>query len=169
MRPIQTILHPTDFAEHSRYALDLACALARDQGARLIVLHIVPSPMSVRGSGSLMAVRQSECSPRDLLGYLEDRKEMLERLALPGLAHPAARLLKEGDIPSVILQAARDTSCDLIVMGTHHWTGEFRRLLGSVAEQVAGKAPCPVIYVQVPRMERVAAEQPMPEEADVIL
>ncbi len=39
MSPIQTILHPTDFSERSGHAFQLACSLARDQGARLIVLQ----------------------------------------------------------------------------------------------------------------------------------
>src|SRR5437870_5129039 len=40
MIPIHTILHPTDFSEQSGYALQLACALARDHGAHLVVLHV---------------------------------------------------------------------------------------------------------------------------------
>ena len=35
MLPIKTILHPTDFSKHSANAFEVACALARDYGARL--------------------------------------------------------------------------------------------------------------------------------------
>ena len=38
MLALQTILHPTDFSEHSNNAFHLACALARDYNARLVVL-----------------------------------------------------------------------------------------------------------------------------------
>jgi len=41
MLSIQTILHPTDLSPRSEYALQLACSLARDHGARLIVLHVM--------------------------------------------------------------------------------------------------------------------------------
>jgi hypothetical protein len=44
MLGIRTILHPTDFSEYSNYAFRLACSLARDSGARLIVLHRADSP-----------------------------------------------------------------------------------------------------------------------------
>jgi nucleotide-binding universal stress UspA family protein len=169
MKPIQTILHPTDFTEHSHYALELACALARDQGARLIVLHIVPSPAPSGESGKRLAVRQAECCARDLTLYRDVRREQLDRLPLPGLDLPPMRLLKEGDIPSVILKAAAETACDLIVMGTHGWTGEVRRILGSVAEEVAAKASCPVVSVKVPVLEAAAVGAPVPEVADVIL
>src|SRR5262249_53634364 len=40
MLPINTILHPTDFSERSGYAFHAACALARDYGAKLLVLHV---------------------------------------------------------------------------------------------------------------------------------
>ena len=44
MLTVQTILHPTDFSERSQYALWLACALAQDYSARLIVLHVTEVP-----------------------------------------------------------------------------------------------------------------------------
>ena len=43
MLAVNTILHPTDFSERSQYAFWLACPLARDYGARLIVVHVVAS------------------------------------------------------------------------------------------------------------------------------
>ena len=42
MLPIRTILHPTDFSERSNDAYRLACALARDYNARLLIVHVVP-------------------------------------------------------------------------------------------------------------------------------
>jgi hypothetical protein len=51
----------------------------------------------------------------------------------------------EGDPVDVILRAAEETYSDVIVMGTHGRTGLGRLLLGSVAESVIRKAPCPVL------------------------
>ena len=46
MMPIHTILFPTDFSAPAEMAFRMACALARDYGARLIVLHVwVPPPV----------------------------------------------------------------------------------------------------------------------------
>jgi hypothetical protein len=39
MKAIRTILHPTDFSTSSQYALEMACMLAREQKARLVLLH----------------------------------------------------------------------------------------------------------------------------------
>ena len=49
MLPIRTILHPTDFSAHSEYAFRLASSLARDYGARLIVLHVFERPLFIHG------------------------------------------------------------------------------------------------------------------------
>src|SRR5262249_44246529 len=45
---------------------------------------------------------------------------------------------------------AEEIRADLIVMGTHGRTGLSRLLMGSVAEQVVRKAPCPVLTVRPP-------------------
>jgi Universal stress protein family len=49
-----------------------------------------------------------------------------------------------------IIQAAREESADLIVMGTHGRTGFDHLLLGSTAENVGRKSPCPVLTVRSP-------------------
>jgi len=48
MTPIKTILCPTDFSAPSERALQLACSLARDHGARLIILHVLGRPVIIR-------------------------------------------------------------------------------------------------------------------------
>ena len=58
MPAIKTILHPTDFSEYnSQYAFRMACSLAKDYQARLILLHVVyPAPMSEWRAESLDAM-----------------------------------------------------------------------------------------------------------------
>jgi nucleotide-binding universal stress UspA family protein len=48
------------------------------------------------------------------------------------------------------LQIAKESGCDLIVMGTHGRTGVGRLLMGSVAEKVLRGATCPVLTVKTP-------------------
>jgi nucleotide-binding universal stress UspA family protein len=54
----------------------------------------------------------------------------------------------EGDPATEILKAAATTNTDVIVLGTHGHTGLTRLLVGSVAENVMRKAPCPVLTVR---------------------
>jgi nucleotide-binding universal stress UspA family protein len=58
--------------------------------------------------------------------------------------------LEEGDPASEILDVAADTDADLIVMGTHGQTGLRHLLMGSVADQVVRKAPCPMLTLKTP-------------------
>lgn len=140
MLPIRKILVPTDFSEHSRAAFDLACALARDYAAELLVLHVYRPPQVYAPDGIAVIVPEQ---PLDLQA----------QLALVRPADPQVKvdhLLVEGDPVEEILRVAGDRGCDLIVMGTHGTTGLARLLMGSVAESVVRRAPCPVLTVRNP-------------------
>jgi nucleotide-binding universal stress UspA family protein len=150
MAPIHTILHPTDFSEHSAYALEMACALARDYGARIIVLHVEPLPVLAFGEGVI---------PPDPENIREAAREQLDRLVLGPMIHAENRF-EDGDPATVIVEVAHEVNADLIVMGTHGRRGLARLLLSSVAEQVGRQAPCPVLTVRTPfaKTVPVAAE-----------
>jgi nucleotide-binding universal stress UspA family protein len=141
MLGVHTILHPTDFSEHSQSAFGLACALARDYGARLLVLHVAAVPTVVYGEGVLPP------NPEEIRAAAQ---EQLDRLTVPDANLRAERLLREGDAAAEILRSAVEANADLIVMGTHGRTGLERLLLGSVAEHVLRKAPCPLLIVKAP-------------------
>jgi nucleotide-binding universal stress UspA family protein len=141
MLAIQTILHPTDFSERSDQAFRLACSLARDHGARVIVLHVAPPPVA----GYVGGVMTPEPGRHD-----EEWWDQLRRRQPDDPRVPVERVLGEGRPAEAILRAARERQCDLIVMGTHGRTGLGRALMGSVAEEVVRKAPCPVLTIKVP-------------------
>ena len=61
-----------------------------------------------------------------------------------------ARGADEGRVFYEIIQVAREESADLIVMGTHGRTGFDHLILGSTAENVVRKSPCPVLTVRLP-------------------
>jgi nucleotide-binding universal stress UspA family protein len=52
-----------------------------------------------------------------------------------------------------IINSAKDLPADLVVMGTHGRTGLKHMLIGSVAEKVVRKSPCPVLTVKHPHHE----------------
>ena len=141
MLPIHTILHPTDFSERSAHALNLACALARDYGAHLIVLHVAMPPTVVYGEGII---------PSEPDAVFHEERQHLERLLIPDAGLRIERRFEEGDPAGGILRVAREVVADLIVMGTHGRTGLGRLLMGSVAEQVVRRASCPVLTVRMP-------------------
>ncbi|OAI45017.1 hypothetical protein AYO44_13215, partial [Planctomycetaceae bacterium SCGC AG-212-F19] len=125
----------------SDYAFHLACDLARDHGADLIVMHVMPEPVFVLGNGLVTA---------DPPEYRTQLEKKLRQIEPPDLHTPVQRVLVEGEPIREILRVARDRRADLIVMGTHGWTGLTRLLMGSVAENVVRMAPCAVLTVKMP-------------------
>jgi nucleotide-binding universal stress UspA family protein len=139
MLQIRTILHPTDFSEPSQAAWELACALARDYNARLLIVHVYSPAPVYAPDGIAIPFPQEE--PAALQARLAAIRPSDERIAYEH------RLL-EGEPAEKILELAQKEPVDLIVMGTHGTTGLARLLVGSVAESVLRKAPCPVLTVR---------------------
>lgn len=139
MLTIRTILYPTDFSERSSHAFELAFALARDYGARLVILHVAPPAEKVFGPAPT-EVQEAE--------YEESLRAKLRWLKVPGSEVPVESVLEMGDPVAVILDRAAEA--DLIVLGTHGRTGYDRLLMGSVAEEVLRQAPCPVLTIKAP-------------------
>jgi universal stress protein A len=69
-------------------------------------------------------------------------------LPVPGIE--IERRLEEGDPALQIVRVGAETKADLVVVGTHGQTGLSHLLLGSVAEQVVRKSPCPVLTLRTP-------------------
>jgi len=136
MLPIKTILAATDFSPMSEHAFRFAGALARDYGARLIAVHVARPPGAVYADSAVFLEEPDHTAASEALHALE----------VPGV--DVEYRLMEGEPGSALVQAARDTNCDLIVMGTHGRGGILRVLLGSVAEDVLRNAPCPVMTVK---------------------
>jgi nucleotide-binding universal stress UspA family protein len=129
-------LHPTDFSEHSESVFRLACALAWDYKARLVLLHVLPTPIVIYAGG---------LAPADMWRDTDEAKGRLKRMEVEAHYVRVESLVKEGDPVEMILRAAEETHSDVILMGTHGRTALTRLVLGSVAEAVLRKAPCPVL------------------------
>ena len=141
MLPINNILHPTDFSRNSENAWHLACALARDHGATLTLLHVNLIPT--------MAYGEFGAVPPET--YDKQKMEtLLEQIQPTDPSLSIQRIVIDGDAAEEIVRHAKETMCDLIVMGTHGRTGLGRLLMGSVAEKVMRGAPCPVLTVKDP-------------------
>jgi len=139
MSTFTTILHPTDFSEAAGPALRMAYQLARDYSARLVLLNVVEPPVyfGELGVGFNAPEEHRSLAEERIASLLEpDPKVAIEPRVVEGMA--AAEIVRE----------ARERQCDLIVICSHGRTGIGRVLMGSVAEEVARKASCPVLIVR---------------------
>jgi len=156
-KAISNILVPTDFSDPSDAALNYGRELARTFGAALHVLHVLDEA-EMRGVVGAGYIGPSPTLPgrehfvehgvRDRLDHLfeEPDRRQLD-------AHVRA---VTGEPVSEILRYAQEQKIDLVVMGTHGRTGIAHMILGSVAEHVVRKSPCPVLTVHGPRHELAA-------------
>lgn len=144
---ITNILVPVDFSPHAQRAFGYATALARRLGARLTLVHVVEDPFTTGAWGAEV--------------YIPDVGELLQNLTaaaerqLTSLKDGAATqgvtvktTVITGRPAQSIIEHAASEGCDLIVMGTHGRTGLSHVVMGSVAERVLRRAPCPVLTVR---------------------
>jgi nucleotide-binding universal stress UspA family protein len=155
MLPVKTILHATDFSQNSAFAFRLACALARDYGARLVILHAAEPSLGLYSQGVYLPAPE---------GSLEALHDQLLQLQPHDSGIVTEHRLEEGEPVPMILMVAKEIGADVIVLGTHGRTGLGRFLMGSVAEQVVRKAPCPVLTVKHP----LPVEKAVPEVAELV-
>ena len=145
MVEIRRILCPTDFSNASKHALDHAAALARWYECQVTVLY-VHSPIVMSTLGPDIPLLQSAVlTPEDrqaLLRSLQDfvRTEIGEHIDVDVM-------VGEGEAAAEIVQAAEESHCDLIVLGTHGRSGLEHLTMGSVTEKVLRKSRRPVMTV----------------------
>ncbi|MBX3436271.1 MAG: universal stress protein [Planctomycetaceae bacterium] len=146
MIKLQKILTPTDFSEFSKPALEYACEFASRFGAELHILHVIDASLAM--PDPLMGAPVSDSEIRDLESAAGSALQALPGEAATAGVNVAARKLCMGTPFVEIIRYARQNDIDLIVMGTHGHTGLAHVMLGSSAERVVRKAPCPVLTVR---------------------
>ena len=132
----KTILFPTDFSTASDAALAHAETLAKQAGAKLLIVHIEEPPLAY-GGGELYYGLPEPNSARI--------RNMLEDVKPTDPAVPFEHRLTMGDPAAEVVRIAAEDKVEMIVMGTHGRTGLTRMLMGSVAEAIVRRSPCPVL------------------------
>ena len=146
---LQDICVAVDFSDTSAAALTYAKALADAFGAKLHLLHVlvnwVPDGDFPVSPQFYVGLEESARKQLDLLLTAEERTKYQAKLSLiSGLSEFVE-----------IVRYARDNKIDLLVLGTHGRGAIAHMLMGSVAEKVVRKAPCPVLTVRHPEHEFV--------------
>jgi universal stress protein A len=143
---LKKILVPVDFSDCSKKALMYAVALARQFGAEITLLHVIPAAPPVPEFGSV-----------DLVSADEAQTELKKTQALIADAVPSRILVKAGEPCTQIVAMAGITGSDLIIISTRGRTGLARVFAGSTAEKVVRHAGCPVLVVRPCEHEFVSA------------
>jgi nucleotide-binding universal stress UspA family protein len=144
--PYTAVVVGTDGSETAQKAVQHAGELAKEHGARLVVVTAYEPQDDA-------LVRQSEGVPEDIRWALTDRvqaeekamqgREIARGVGLEGIVAQAI----PGSPADVLLEAAHDFNADVIVVGSKGLSGLPIARLGSVASLVSHHAPCDVFIV----------------------
>ncbi len=163
MIKIKKILVPTDLREQSLAGIKYAISLAREHGAEVLVLHVVDEAATTKAG--MVPPEEEMLFPREWAPIGEVSRRFIDielkerRLDLYGLIYghfeaqeirsvKVTLLVELGDVAEEIVSAATEQRCDLIVMASRGKGWLARMISGSMSEEVARKAPCPVLTIQ---------------------
>ncbi|HEY4481837.1 MAG TPA: universal stress protein [Candidatus Brocadiaceae bacterium] len=151
MISIKNILCPIDYSVYSEKAIKYAIEFAEKYNAKLYLMHVLdiriyditdPELYNVnvidKETINKLRERLHKCISEDTRKNIE-----VETIVIEGV--PFAEIIKK----------AREYKVDLIVLGTHGRTGLSHAIMGSVAEKVVRKAPCPVLTIRHPEHDFV--------------
>ena len=150
---IASVLVPVDFSDCAKKALQYAIPFARQFGATIHLVHVVPMNYFV---GSEFGAIDFPLMEADLKKSAE--KQLGEFAAREiGPEVPAETEVRAGQPVQELVAAARQHETDLIIISTHGRTGLRHVFMGSVAENVVRYAPCPVLIVREQEHEFIRA------------
>lgn len=161
MDNVHVILFPTDFSAASESALKVASSLAAESDALLVIAHVADdSTAALAGYAGFAFVPE-------LPDEIATAAESLLRSVKPTdtKVRHRHRLLHGPPVES-LLELANSEKADLIVLGSHGRTGLARLLMGSVAEGIVRRAPCPVLTVRSHADEDAGPSKEQPDASE---
>jgi nucleotide-binding universal stress UspA family protein len=148
MTEMKKMAFSTDFSENADQAFDLAFDLAKKYGARLFLVHVVP-PL-VFPSPTMEEFISEQANYQFIEQVIQRSVEQLESryVRRMGEYRNAEVRVLSGHPASELLNFIDQEQLDLLVMGTHGFTGLAHFFLGSTAEKVVRRANCSVLTVR---------------------
>jgi universal stress protein A len=141
---IRCIMVPLDFSEHAAAVLDWAAHLAEQHGSRIVLFHAYHLPVEFQ------QLEGAYLPPDFWANVKAEAEQSLDRYAedLRQRGIEVEAVVAEGYAATAVVDEVERQSADLVVIGTHGLSGLKHMLLGSIAERVVQKAPCPVLTVK---------------------
>ena len=145
MIKLRKILVGVDFSDHSRVAVAYAAEFAKMFNADVILCHVAQRPDLI----SQLPPGGEGYFPPNIAQLEQDTARTECTKLLAEFAISRGSIATPIGTPFVeLVRMAKDEQADLLVIGTHGRGAVAHMLLGSVAEKVVRKAPCPVLTVR---------------------
>ena len=140
MMSIREILVPIDFSATSLKSLQYAVPFAKQFDAKLTLVHVVEMPVYPESPYSV------PLGPEELEAIKKELAQICAAKIPPEI--PVEIAVRQNSVFEGILEVARENSTDLIITTTHGRTGLKHLVMGSTAEDIVRRAPCPVLVVR---------------------
>jgi nucleotide-binding universal stress UspA family protein len=159
---IEKILFTTDFSERSHLSMQWAMALAKLHGAKLLALNVIDDPAALSPSIQMyftepewnnlkkrMETEAVEQTRNRLQSFCDDVKA-----GAPECEYVDVEItVRRGNPVDKIIDVAKESAADIIVMGTVGGGGLTGAILGSTARRVLRRSPIPVLAVPMAKSE----------------
>ena len=142
----QHILVPIDGSETAYAAVDQAVQLAKTFNGKITVVQVMTLDPYIAAE-YITAAQTNDLIERARTSIQATLEEAKAKFSAEGL-QVEARLLEGQVIHQEIINAAKETNADLIVIGSHGRTGLKKLFLGSVAQNILGDTGVPVLVVR---------------------
>ena len=141
---IELILVPIDFSDQAHAVIEWATHMAEEHSSKILLLHVYHLPVEFQ------QLEGAYLPPDFWSNVKQEAEQQLASHCQQIRKHDVEveALVREGYPATIIVEEAESHESDLIVIGTHGHTGLKHLLLGSIAERVVQKAPCPVLTVK---------------------
>lgn len=145
---ISNILIPVDGSEHSKKALQLGCDLAKKYGAAVHLIHVTESPIREHTMALGGAALTLHASPDELREAGSRELEFAREYVTNHGIKDVTTEVEGGSPAHRIVESAKETHADMIVMGSRGLSDLAGLLVGSVSHKVTNMAPCTCITVR---------------------
>ncbi len=138
------IVCPVDFSEYTEGILKYAVSIAKKYDARVHLLHVIPNLNYFTPYESFLTPENLVLIERNIEKEIEkDFEKIVKKIDMPVI-----KIIKTGVVFVEIIDYIKEENIDLVIMGTHGRSGIEHILIGSVAEKILRRSPCPVLTVR---------------------
>ncbi len=138
------IVCPIDFSEYSSEIVSYATSITKKFNAELHLFHVIPNLNYFTPYESFLTPENLVAIEKNISTEVNsDFDKIINKIDIP-----VKKIIRTGVTFLEIIDYVKTEGIDLIVMGTHGRSGIEHVLIGSVAEKVVRKAPCPVLTIR---------------------
>ncbi len=148
------ILVPIDFSEFTDDIVKYATEIAQKFGSTIHLIHVIPNMDYFTPYESFMAAENMVTVQK---GVEAEVQRDLEKVADKIAGVPVTRAVRTGVSFVEIVEYVKNEHIELVIMATHGRGGLEHIIIGSVAEKVVRKSPCPVLTIRPAKKQFKAA------------